>query len=311
MCTAISYNDYFGRNLDLDSTYNEQVTIVPRKYKLTYRKQALDNNHYAFIGMAAYYDDYPLFFDGMNEYGLCCAALNFPDFAYYKDFNSELHNITPFEFIPWILSQCQNLTDAKKLISKTNLVDIKFNNQLPLTPLHFIIADKNSSISVEPTKDGIKIYDNPYGVLTNSPPFDMQMFNLNNYLNLTANTPNNRFSKATDLNPYSFGMGAIGLPGDFSSSSRFVKATFVKTNSPDFDTEKECINQVFRILNTVAIPKGSVIMQNGNLEYTIYSCCMNDGKYYYTSYNGGFYYADIFKENLDTDRLIFHKRKVD
>lgn len=101
----------------------------------------------------------------------------------------------------------------------------------PLSPLHWMISDKESSLTVECVKEGLKIYNNPIGILTNNPPFDFQMLHLSNYMNLTSKVAVSRFSDAFNLDAYSRGMGAIGLPGDLSSASRFVKAAFTKTNS--------------------------------------------------------------------------------
>lgn len=307
MCTAIIYNNYFGRNLDLDSSYNEQIIITPRKFPIKYRKENICSNHFAYIGMAAYYNNTPLYYDGTNEKGLYCAGLNFPDNARYLPYVENVYNITPFEFIPWILSQCSDISDAKELISKTNLINIPFSEALPLSPLHFLIADKSGAIVVEPTAEGLMVYDDPNGVLTNNPPFLTQLFNLNNYMNLTAKTPTNRFYDTADLEPYSYGMGAIGLPGDWSSASRFVRATFVKLNSPRFSNDDECVNQAFHILNSVAMPKGSIIMPNGEYEHTIYTCCMNGGRYFYTTYNSAIRgCVDMNKEDLTTKKLIFY-----
>lgn len=106
-----------------------------------------------------------------------------------------------------------------------------FNDKLPVSSLHWIISDKEENITVEFMKDGLHIYDNPVGVLTNNPPFETQMFLLNQYMGLSASQPDNRFSGKVPLELYSRGMGAIGLPGDLSSTSRFARVAFVKLNS--------------------------------------------------------------------------------
>ena len=219
MCTAITYNTkdhYFGRNLDLEYSYKETVTISPRNYPFKFRKVKNINKHYAMIGMAYIANDYPLYYDAINEKGLGMAGLNFPTNADYKDEVDDKDNIAPFEFIPWILSQCSNLEEARELLNDINIAKINFSEQLPASPLHWIISDKENSITVECVKDGLKIYDNPVGVLTNNPTFDIHMFNLNNYMNLSIEQPINNFSKKLNFNVYSRGMGALGLPGDLS-----------------------------------------------------------------------------------------------
>ncbi len=310
MCTAITYNTkdhYFGRNLDLEYSYKETVTITPRNYDFKFRKVGNINKHYAIIGMAYVSDNYPLYYDAINEKGLGMAGLNFPKNAKYKDEVDGKDNVAPFEFIPWILSQCATLSEAKELLNKINLVDINFSEQLPVSPLHWIIADKNSSVVVECVLEGLKVYDNPVGVLTNNPCFDMQMFNLNNYMGLSIEQPSNNFSKKLNFDVYSRGMGALGLPGDLSSASRFVKATFTKMNSLSKDDELESISQFFHILGSVEQQRGCVHMGNGQYEITIYSSCCNldKGLYYYTTYeNSQITCVDMHKENLDSKDLI-------
>lgn len=310
MCTAITYHTkdhYFGRNLDLEYSYKETVTITPRNYTFHFKKVNDIKNHYAMIGMAYVVDDYPLYYDAINEKGLGIAGLNFPDNADYKEENSEADNIAPYELIPWILSQCQNLDEVKKLLAKINIIKINFRENLPHAPLHWIIADKDATITVECVKEGLKIYDNPVGVLTNNPTFDMQMFNLKNYMHLSTQQPCNHFSKNLHLKTYCQGMGAIGLPGDFTSTSRFVKAAFVKMNSISGNLETESVNQFFHILNSVAFPKGSVDVGNNQYDITVYSACcnMDKGIYYYTTYeNSEINGVDMYNEDLESTKLI-------
>ncbi len=310
MCTAITYttkNHYFGRNLDLEYSYKETVTITPRNYVFKFRKVNEISKHYAIIGMAYVADDYPLYYDATNEKGLSMAGLNFPDNADYKTEMENKDNIAPFEFIPWILSQCANIKEAKKLLENINIAQINFSDELPASPLHWIISDNESSITVESVKDGLKIYDNPVGVLTNNPTFDIHMFNLNNYMSLSTEQAVNNFSKKLNLNAYSRGMGAIGLPGDLSSASRFVKATFTKMNSISGDSESESISQFFQILGSVNQQRGCVHMGEGKYEITIYSSCcnMDKGIYYYTTYeNSQITAVDMYKENLESDKIV-------
>ncbi len=310
MCTAISVktnNHYFGRNLDLEYFYNETVTVTPRNYVFKFRKIGEIKTHFAMIGMAYVVDDYPLYYDATNEKGLSMAGLNFPQNADYKPYCAKKDNVTPFELIPWILGQCETVSDAKRLIDRINILDENFSNELPLSPLHWIISDKEHSITLESVKSGVKVYDNPIGVLTNNPTFDYQLFNLNNYISLTNSEPQNTFSENINLEKYSRGMGAMGLPGDYSSMSRFVRATFVKINSVSSDSENESISQFFHILQSVAMPRGCVKVGQDKYAYTIYSSCCNTdrGIYYYTTYdNSQINAVDMHKENLSGDTLI-------
>ncbi len=311
MCTSVCarFSDrYFGRNLDVEYSYGESVVIMPRNYVFNYRKANPVKNPYAIMGMAKVVDGVPLFFDALNEKGLAMAGLAFAGNTEYKPVREGADNITPFELIPWILLQCKNITEAKALLNKINVADISFSENLPLSPLHFMISDNECSIVVECVKEGVMVYDNPVEVLTNNPPFPMQLFNLNNYMSLSPNPPENHFCKDIGFETYSRGMGAIGLPGDLSSQSRFVKAAFTKLNSyvPD-NSEQSSVSQFFHILYSVYQQKGCVCLDKGVYEYTEYSSCcnLNRGIYYYTTYeNSCITSIDMHKENLESDSLI-------
>jgi len=289
MCTAICYRNntvYFGRNLDLNRGYGEKVIITPRNYEIPMRCVKPLRTHYAIIGMAAVVENFPLYYEATNEKGLSMAGLNFPDNAVYYDFSEGKDNITPFEFIPRVLAQCTCVEDVKMLLGKINLVNIDFNEQCPRAPLHWMISDKKCSIVVEPLKNGLKIYDNPFEVLTNNPPFEFHQTNVSHYMGLGVECATSQFRESIPVKNYSLGMGALGLPGDFSSSSRFIRALFVKENSVSESNEESNVNQFFHILNSVAMPKGCVGAADG-FEYTRYSSCCNADKgiYYYTTYN--------------------------
>lgn len=310
MCTAATYKTkdfYFGRTLDYEFSYGDEVTITPRNYSFQFRNMGTIASHYAIIGMAYVAEDYPLYYDAMNEKGLAIAGLNFVGNAYYREKVDGKDNICQFELIPWILCQCQNVEEAKKLIEKINITNMPFNDQLPLAELHWIIADSKNAITVEAVKEGIKIYDNPVGVLTNNPSFDKQLFALNNYRHLSPKTPENTFSKELNLDTYSRGMGAIGLPGDLSSQSRFIRVAYVKMNSLSKEDEMNSVSQFFHILNSVDQQRGCCYLENDKYEITIYTSCCNvdKGIYYYTTYNNHQITAvDMHKENLDTENLI-------
>ena len=314
MCTAITYKTkdlYFGRTLDYEFSYGEEVTITPRNYELDFRKEENIKSHYAIIGMAHIEDNYPLYYEAINEKGLGMAGLNFVGNAKYNSNKKDgKNNITQFEFIPWILSQCNSVEKAKELIKNINILDTPFNDKLPVAKLHWIISDNKESITVEAVKEGIKIYENPVGILTNNPTFDKQIFSLNNYMGLSNKPPKNNFSKELNLKEYSLGMGAIGLPGDLSSQSRFIRASFVKMNSISGEEELESVNQFFHIINSVEQVKGCNCLENGKYEITIYSSCCNANKgiYYYTTYNNHQINSiDMNKENLDSKELIKYK----
>ena len=312
MCTAITYftkDHYFGRNLDLEYSYHETVTVTPRNYPFNFRHKGLMDSHYAMIGMAFVMGDYPLYYDAINEKGLGMAGLNFPTNAVFFDPAEGKDNVATFEFIPWILSQCDSLRRAKELLARINLTNDNFAPELPASPLHWMIADKTGSIVVESVKDGLKVYDNPVGVLTNNPTFDLHLFNLNNYMHLSPRQPENTFIPGLELNKYSNAMGGLGLPGDNSSMSRFVRAAYFNGNSVSGEGESESISQFFHTLTSVEQQRGSVFIGE-ELETTVYSSCCNldRGIYYYITYeNRQITRVDMHKENLDGDKPVSYE----
>ncbi len=309
MCTAATYRTddfYMGRTLDYEFSYGEEITVMPRNFPLSFRHGGGTDRHYAIIGMAHVADGYPMFYDAVNEKGLGMAGLNFAASARYSEPEDGKQNVAQFEFIPWVLSQFASLGQARSAIEKINLVGTTYDSRYPAAKMHWIIADKSGAITVEPTKGGLKIYDNAPGVLTNEPPFDMQLFNLNNYMRLSPKQPENSFSDALDLGTYSRGMGGLGLPGDLSSMSRFVRAAFTKLNSLSGSGEAESVGQFFHILGSVEQVRGCCEVAQDKYEITIYTSCFNadKGVYYYTTYNNRRITAvDMHRENLDSDSL--------
>ena len=290
MCTAISWKNkdsYFGRNLDLERGYGESVVITPRNFKLNMRLENDLDNHYAMIGMGTVTDQFPLYFDATNEMGVSMAGLHFPDNAYYEEpqKESDRKQITPFELIPWVLGRCANLTEVRELLNQMRLVNVNFSKRLPLSPLHWMISDKEESIVLESMREGMRIYENPYQVLTNNPPFAKQQ---------------------------TFIKKDMDLPGDFSSTSRFLKAYYVKENSVAEETEMSSVNQFFHILNAVSVPKGCSITEDG-YKYTRYSSCCNASKgiYYYQTYDNfeilsvNMHDADLDGSQLSVTKTVY------
>ena len=289
MCTATTLRNgdfYFGRNLDLGGQHGEKVLVVPRAFPLSFRHHKALERHEALIGMGVMMNGYPLFYDGANESGLAVAGLNFPGNAVYSESIQEgRHNVAVFEFIPWLLTHAGSVDEAELLLSSTALLAEPSAPGVPTATLHWMISDKEQSITVETLESGMKVYDNPVGVLTNNPPFDMQMFALRDYMSLHTNQVENTAFPGLDLEPYSRGFGGLGLPGDLSSKSRFIKAAFTKMNSL---SEKEGdLSQFFHILDSVCQQRGLVHMGDGKYEITIYSSCcdLDTGVYYYKTYD--------------------------
>ena len=308
MCTAISYQGaYFGRNLDVETSYGEQVVITPRHYPLAFRHHGTCPTHYAMIGIAAVIDGTPLYFDAVNECGLAAAGLRFADNAYYLP--SCENGVASFEFIAWVLANYATVDEAVSNIRQIGITDAAFNCCVASSPLHWMIADAHRSVTVEQTEAGLKIFENPVGVLTNNPPFDRMIDRLPDFRGLSPAEQPNRFAPALSLDVYSRGMGAIGLPGDWSSVSRFVRTAFVKHHAIAHGDE-ERRSQCFHILDTVAQIKGCTVLPDGQCEYTAYTVCyrFKEAVCYYKTYeNSAVTHVDLFAEDLDRERLTCYE----
>lgn len=309
MCTCINFktkDNYFGRNLDLEYRFREKVVITPRAYEFKLKKEKNFKTKYAIIGMATIIEEYPLYAEASNEKGLAIAGLHFPDNCHYREKENGKINITPFEITPWILGNFASIKELKNELNKINIINISFSEKVPLTPLHWMISDSNETIVLEQTSEGLKIYANPVGVLINNPPFPYHLTNLNNYLNLSVNFAENRFSSRILLDTYANGMGAIGLPGDSSSASRFVRTTFNKVNSVCNEDEESSVSQFFHILDSATMIRGTVLTKDNKYDITNYSCCINTTKgiYFYKTYNNNQISAvKLNEKNMNSDKL--------
>ena len=304
MCTAITYHHhglYFGRTLDYERSFGEEVVLTPRNFPLPFRQLPTLQTHHAILGIAHVEDGYPLYYDALNDQGLCMAGLNFVGFAAYNGAGRD--KVAPFEFIPWVLGQCETVAQVKALLSHTALTETNFSDRLPAARLHWLIADREAAITVEAMSDGLHVHDNPAKVMTNNPPFPEQLRHLGSYSHLSPLPPVNQFP--IDMPPISRGLGAVGLPGDLSSQSRFVRVAFTRLHS--LSDPGEGLSQFFHIIGSVEQVKGCCRLEDGSLEHTIYTSCCDTarGLYCYTTYgNRRITAVDMNRENPDADTLI-------
>ncbi len=292
MCTSISFCDrgLYGRNLDLEYHFGEQVIITPRTHPFTFHHREPLTQHFALIGMARRAGDTPLYAEAANEKGLYMTGLYFPGNARYFDQpQPEALNLAPYELIPLVLGSCATASQARALLEKVRLIAQPFAPGYPLAPLHWQVAGPDGSFILEPMEDGLHFYEDKAGVLTNNPPYPYQVMNLNNYRALSPATPPNTFDPEMNLSVYGQGLGGLGLPGDVSPMSRFVRAAFFCRHA-DFPQDRAGqVSQFFHLLGSVAVVRGSVITPEGRLDETTYSCCFDaqEQVYYYQTYHSG------------------------
>lgn len=313
MCTAITYkpkNFYFGRTLDAAQAYPAEIVVTPRGYNFNFAESRIsDGQNFAMVGAALVKGGYPLYFDAMNERGLCMAGLNFIGNAKYFPERSDKINLAQFELIPYILGRCATAEEAEEEFCRINITMRRFSPALPPAELHWLVADKNHAFTAECTAEGMRTYKNEIGVLTNNPPFLYHMHNMANYIKLSADEPRNSFG--AELRPYGAGFGAIGLPGDFSSASRFVRAAFLRANAPAEISGDAALGLFFHILGGVNIPRGACRTAEGDF-FTQYSCCCDaeNGTYCMTTYGCRAISAvNLFKEDLNGKNLVRYSAK--
>lgn len=325
MCTALSLlakdKKLFGRNMDIDYNFGQSIIITPRNFIWKYQYQPEALQKYATIGMAfglpINNNIYPMYAEACNEKGLAMAGLNFPKRAHYINPNDTQPNqfkLAPYELIPYILSHFSFVKEVKQWIKEVNLVIVEkpIAPNLPTAPLHFIIYDTNDeSIVLEQTIDGLKVFDNKLGILSNNPTFDWHLQNLAFYQNLGIDQKRQVNWLKQDISPFGEGFASFGLPGDWTPPSRFVRTAFLKYTSPTNLEYENSISQFFHILDNVAMVKGSIKTgtdsNNLNDDITLYSSCINinDGIYYYKTYNNNqINVIDMHQEDLDGTKTI-------
>lgn len=261
MCTAFKYKQYFCRNYDYEQSYNEVVKLIPKnsKYK----------NKYDVMGICTgLIDDYPLMYDGINEYGLCMGGLAFNGNAYYVKQYTETKGrfaYFPYEFILQILGNFKTVDEVKKELEKAVMVDIPYSKDFPNTDLHWMISDKEKSIVVEATKDGLNVYDNEYETLTNNPPFNEQI----EYYEMDfIGEEESHYIRERGEEWNTRGLETQGLSGGYTSPERFERITYLKDKAKD--DKFNPLTQAMHLLSSVEQIYGATPVGN-NYEYTIYS----------------------------------------
>lgn len=280
----------FGLNLQLSGL------VIPRNYAF---KGTLPDgsaglaytSKYAAIGGSMFGEN--AIADGINERGLAVGSFYFPGYAEYAKMTPENQNraLSPTEFSNWILTQFTTVEDVKQGIQSIVIAPTTPKGWPVLPPFHYVVYDKSGkSIVIEPIHGELKVYDNPLGVLTNSPTFDWHMTNLDNYINLSAINVPHVIMNGVKLEQFGSGSGMHGLPGDFTPPSRFVRAAVFSSIAVPADNAEQTVFQVFHILNQFDIPVGSVRSIEGKQmipEYTLATVVRDPQnlKYYFKTFD--------------------------
>ncbi|MBP3240994.1 MAG: choloylglycine hydrolase [Oribacterium sp.] len=292
MCTAVRFSDdkgnmYLGRNLDWSVGYGQKVVITPKAYVLNSAFQGKLSIKYPLIGMGIVQEGIPLYFDCGNDAGLSIAGLNFPGYAQYEPAPVEgKTNIAAYEFPLWICMNFSTIDEVEKALETVAIVAWSINEKYPVSMLHWIIGDVKRSIVVEYTKNHMEVYKNDVDVLTNQPGFEWHRENLRNYMNLDSDMPEKVVWKDVKMTPFGSGSMMRGLPGDYYSTSRFVRAAYLNNHYPVKSNEDENVSRMFHTLSGVAMIDGAAEMHDGMYEKTIYTGGFSSATdtYYFNTY---------------------------
>ena len=301
-----------GRTLEFGVTVPTSAVVVPRGY--AFKGTIPDGSaglayvsKYAVVGAIA--ADNMIVLDGLNEKGLAAGTFYFPDYVGYTASTKENQSksLAPVEFVNWVLTQFATLEEVKNALESVVIVPTvskEWGTTPP--PFHYVVYEKSGkALVIEPIGGKLVTYDNPLGVFTNSPTFDWHMTNLTNYINLTPWNVKPITLRGVTLRPFGQGSGMVGIPGDFTPPSRFVRAAIYSVTATPPKNAEAGVLQVFHILNQFDIPVGAARVQEDGVVYSDYTLvtCVRDPqslKYYFKTYDDqSVKVVDLKKFNLD------------
>lgn len=315
MCTTVgfSYNKgiVFGRTLEMGVKLDNHILYVPKDYPNfinTYEAK------YAVIGTG--FMKQPALGDGINEMGLMGSNNLLPHYASFSKEPAEGKiNLTTASAFNFLLSRCRDVEEVRNEAEIMNIITHGETEEDISIPMHFFFKDKSGNAIVLEPKDGqLLAYDNPYGVLTNAPEFPWHVINLKNYINLQPENIEETDFNGVPVTKFGNGSGLVGLPGDFSPPSRFVRSAYFVANTPKDLARQEAILQAFRILSQADIPTGAVVdTKEGNNDETLYTAVMDTNKKAYfikhhDNINIQSFYLDDYKAEQEIQFIEIEKQ---
>jgi choloylglycine hydrolase len=267
----------YGRTMEFAPIMNSEALVIPRNLEMTGTAPGSKpgmrwRTKYGAVGLNAF--NQPVIVDGVNERGLAVGAFYFPGYAKYNEVTESEFDCTvaPYEFPTILLTSCASVADVIELASRLKVAEVSAPGLGICPPLHFVAHDAHgNSIVLEHVEGKLVVHNNPVGVITNSPTFDWHMTNLENYVNLTdANKPALEL-ESLKLNGFGQGTGMLGMPGDFTPPSRFVRAVMFSATTEPMETGRDAVLRLFHLLNLFDLPYGAIREVDGNkqtVEYT-------------------------------------------
>jgi choloylglycine hydrolase len=305
----------YARTLELGGDLDSSILIVPHGY--AFRGETPMGTpgfrwttKYAFVGPNA--EGLPFVCDGMNEKGLAVGCFLFPGTAGYQkiDAANAAHAIASHQVALYLLGTCATVKEAVAAIEEVRVGLVAQGLPSSLLQLHYAVNDaEGHSAVIEYIGGQLRVHDNPLGVITNSPSFDWHQTNLRNYVNLTPNNVMPVEESGMTFIGLGQGTGMLGLPGDFTPPSRFVRAVAFTQSAAACDTAEQSVQQAFHLLNQFDLPRGSIrAKDNGKtaLEYTNWTTAadLKHLRYYFNTYQSRVLrMVDLNRLDLDAKKL--------
>ena len=323
-CTGITLKSKDGvtvaaRTIEwAESVMNTMYVVVPKNQELqSLTPSGMDglkfNVKYGFVGLAVEQKEFMV--EGINEKGLSAGLFYFPNYGKYQPFDETQKDksLADFQVVSYVLAECSTTDEVKEALSKVRIINIDPRS----STVHWRFTEPSGKqIVLEIVNEVMHFYDNPLGVLTNSPGIEWHWTNLSNYINLQpGNAPEHNLGPVP-LKSFGHGSGMLGLPGDFTPPSRFVRATFFQITSPQQPNAQESVLQAFHILNNFDIPTGTELPMGkasadmpSATQFTVASDTHNRMIYYRTMYNSNIRCIDL--KQINFDNVKYHSEPLD
>lgn len=319
-CTGIQIKPQDGsvivaRTLEFAADLKSNVIVMPRGLESVAtapgdKRGRCWKSQYAVLGANGF--GLPAIVDGLNEKGLAAAIFYFPGYAQYQDVATAdaANTVAPWELPVFLLANCRNVDEAVRAAHDIRVGNVFQKAMQQVPPCHYIIHDTQGRCAVlEYVAGQLRVHDNPLGVITNSPTFDWHLTNLCNYINLTVNSVPPVKIDGLAFRGLGQGTGMLGLPGDFTPPSRFVRAVAFSQSALPVATANEGVLQAFHLLNQFDIPKGaarSTIQGHRESDYTLWTSVsdLTNRRYYFRTFeNSRIRMVDLNKMNLDAKKV--------
>ena len=323
-CTGITLKSKDGATVAArtiewaESVMNSMYVIVPRNQELqSLTPSGMDGvkfkSKYGFVGLAVEQKEFMV--EGLNEKGLSAGLFYFPNYGKYQPYEALEKDkcLADFQVVSYVLSLFSSVDEVKEALQKVRIINIDPRS----STVHWRFTEPSGrQIVLEIVNEVMHFYDNPLGVLTNSPGIEWHWANLNNYINLQpGNAPEHAFG-VLEMKNFGHGSGMLGLPGDFTPPSRFVRATFFQLTAPQQPEAQGSVFQAFHILNNFDIPTGIELPWGkastdlpSATQFTVASDTHNRMIYYRTMYNSNIRCIDL--KRVDFDKIKYHSRALD